>query len=57
MQGVFHQMKIHIIAFWKISDGYATSSKYDNDVIKFKRPNTVLVFSNNMPDWKEIIYG
>ena len=37
-----------------IQDGYATSSKYDNDVIKFKRPNTVLVFSNIIPDWRKL---
>ena len=37
-----------------IKDGYATISKYDNDVIKFKRPNIVLVFSNNMPDWGKL---
>ena len=37
-----------------IKDGYATSSKYDNDVIKFKRPNTVIVFSNIIPDWGKL---
>ena len=37
-----------------IKDGYATSSKYDNDVFKFKRPNTVIVFSNIMPDWVKL---
>lgn len=37
-----------------IKDGYATSSKYDNDVIKFKRPNTVIVFSNTIPDWSKL---
>ncbi len=37
-----------------IKDGFATSSKYDNDIIKFKRPNTVIVFSNIMPDWGKL---
>ena len=34
-----------------IKDGQATTSKYNNDVIKFKKPNTVIVFSNTMPDY------
>ena len=37
-----------------IKDGFATSSKYDNDIIKFKKPNTVIVFSNIMPDWGKL---
>ena len=37
-----------------IKDGCATSSKYDNDIIKFKRPNTVIVFSNIIPDWGKL---
>ena len=32
-----------------IKDGQATSSKYDNDNIRFKTPNTVMVFSNTYP--------
>ena len=32
-----------------IKDGQATTSKYDNDVIKFKTPNTVMIFSNQYP--------
>ena len=32
-----------------IKDGQATTSKYNNDVIKFKKPNTVMVFSNTLP--------
>ena len=37
-----------------IKDGKATASKYDSDVIKFKKPNTVMVFSNTMPDWSKL---
>ena len=32
-----------------IKDGQATASKYDNDNIQFKTPNTVIVFSNRYP--------
>ena len=30
-----------------IKDGAVTTSKYDNQVIKFKTPNFVMVFSNS----------
>ena len=33
-----------------IKDGAATTSKYDNKIIKFKTPNVVMVFSNRQPD-------
>jgi len=32
-----------------IKDGCATSSKYNSNVLTFKTPNTVIVFSNNSP--------
>ena len=32
-----------------IKDGQATASKYDNTNIRFKTPNTVMVFSNRYP--------
>ena len=32
-----------------IKDGQATASKYDNDNIRFKTPNTVMIFSNQYP--------
>ena len=32
-----------------IKDGQATASKYDNKNIRFKTPNTVMVFSNSYP--------
>ena len=32
-----------------IKDGQATASKYDNDNIRFKTPNTVMIFSNGYP--------
>ena len=32
-----------------IKDGQATASKYDNNNIRFKTPNTVMVFSNRYP--------
>ena len=35
-----------------IKDGAATASKYDSQVIKFKTPNTVMVFSNDRPNIK-----
>ena len=37
-----------------IKDGAATTSKYDNKVIKFKTPNTVMVFSNKQPNLKSL---
>ena len=33
-----------------IKDGSAATSKYDNQIIKFKTPNHVVIFSNSMPD-------
>ena len=32
-----------------IKDGQATASKYDNDNIRFRTPNTLMVFSNHYP--------
>ena len=37
-----------------IKDGRATTSKYDNDNIRFKTPNTVIVFSNHYSDLKKL---
>ena len=37
-----------------IKDGHATTSKYDNDNIRFKTPNTVMVFSNQYPNRKKL---
>lgn len=37
-----------------IKDGTAVSSKYNNDVIRFKMPNVVVVFSNHIPNTKEL---
>ena len=37
-----------------IKDGQATTSKYDNDNIRFKTPNTVMIFSNHYPDLKRL---
>ena len=38
-----------------LKDGEATASKYDNDTIRFKTPNTVMVFSNHYPDLKKLL--
>ena len=32
-----------------LKDGQATGTKYNNDIIRFKTPNTVMVFSNRYP--------
>ena len=37
-----------------IKDGIAVSSKYKRDIIRFKVPNIVIVFSNNIPNTKEL---
>ena len=37
-----------------IKDGTAVASKYNNDVMRFKIPNVVTVFSNHMPNTKEL---
>ena len=37
-----------------IKDGIAVSSKYNNDVITFKVPNVVIIFSNSIPQMKEL---
>ena len=37
-----------------IKDGIAVSSKYNNDIIRFKVPNIVIVFSNTEPNTKEL---
>ena len=33
-----------------IKDGSAISSKYNSEIIRFKTPNSVIVFTNNQPD-------
>ena len=37
-----------------IKDGQATASKYDNDNLLFKTPNTVMIFSNKYPQTKKL---
>ena len=37
-----------------IKDGTAVSSKYNSDIMRFKTPNIVVVFSNHMPKTKEL---
>ena len=37
-----------------IKDGQATSSKYDNDNIRFKTPNNVMIFSNRYPQTRNL---
>ena len=37
-----------------IKDGTAVSSKYNNNIIRFKIPNVLVVFSNEMPKWDEL---
>ena len=37
-----------------IKDGTAVSSKYNNDVIRFQIPNVVVVFSNHMPNIRQL---
>ena len=37
-----------------LKDGQASTSKYDNDNIRFKTPNTVMIFSNHYPDLKKL---
>ena len=37
-----------------VKDGQATTSKYDNDNIRFKTPNTLMVFSNHYPKLQKL---
>ena len=37
-----------------IKDRQATTSKYDNDNIRFKTPNTVMIFSNKYPNLRKL---
>ena len=37
-----------------IKDGTAISGKYNSEVVRFKTPNTVIVFSNTDPDVKQL---
>ena len=37
-----------------IKDGRATASKYDNDNLRFRTPNTVMIFSNQYPKTKQL---
>ena len=37
-----------------IKDGQATATKYDNDNIRFRTPNTVIVFSNCYPNLNKL---
>ena len=38
----------------KIKNGRTVASKFDSKELKFKTPNTVVVFSNEKPDVKEL---
>ena len=37
-----------------IKDGIASASKFNSEVIQFKTPNVVVVFSNTDPDMKQL---
>ena len=37
-----------------IKDGTAVSSKYNNDIVTFKVPNVVIVFSNSIPQMSQL---
>ena len=37
-----------------IKDGYATTSKYDSTTIRFKTPNIVVIFANQLPDFMQL---
>ena len=37
-----------------LKDGIATNGKYHSEVIRFKTPNVVIVFSNNYPDVQQL---
>ena len=37
-----------------IKDGQAEASKYNSEIIKFRTPNIVVVFSNENPERKEL---
>ena len=37
-----------------IKDGQAEASKYNSEIIKFRTPNIVVVFSNEHPERKEL---
>ena len=37
-----------------LKDGQATGSKYDNDNLRFKTPNTVMIFSNQYPNLEKL---
>ena len=37
-----------------IKDGIAVSSKYNNDIVTFKSPNVLIVFSNSVPNMKQL---
>ena len=39
-----------------LKDGKAVSSKYDNEILRFKIPNIVAVFSNDMPEWEKVSF-
>ena len=37
-----------------IKDGTAVSSKYNNEILRFKSPNVIIIFSNDMPNWGKL---
>jgi len=37
-----------------IKDGYATTTKYNSTMIRFKTPNVVAVFANELPDFYQL---
>ena len=47
-------MRSDVTKSWKISNGQAIASKYASEILKFRTPNVVIVFSNTDPDMTQL---
>ena len=45
----FHVNDVLYTLLKEIKDGHAISVKYDSKVLTFKRPNILIIFSNDIP--------
>ena len=51
---IYPLCKCFIHTKFKIKNGRTVAAKFDSKELKFKTPNTLVVFSNEKPDVKEL---
>ena len=52
-RGINHESCCYTV-LESIKDGCATASKFNSEVVRFKSPNVVVVFSNSTPDIQQL---